>query len=346
MKAAMLVGPNKCELRDVPDPQVPDDGVLVQVKACGVCGSDLRRWKEGPAAGAPLIIAGHEIAGVVIGVGPACSGYNIGDRLAVCPDVHCGRCYYCKRGQYNLCDNLTFLGSSQGRPGGLANLLPLSGEFLMNGIVSHMPEGMDYLAASLAEPCMSVLMSHDRAGTSLDDTVVVMGAGPIGCIHTVVAKARGAHVILTETSPVRRGMAERFSPDAILDPGEEDIVKRVRRMTEGRGPDIVICANPVGVTQTQAVEMVRKGGRVVLFGGLPKASPLVTLDANRIHYGEITVVGAFSFETSYQEKALKLIAAGVIPADKLITRTYPLEAVGEAFVAAASGDALKIVVTI
>jgi L-iditol 2-dehydrogenase len=346
MKAAMLVGVRKYEVRELPDPRVPEDGVLVRVKACGVCGSDIRRWKEGPAAGAPLVIAGHEIAGEVIGVGPNCSGYALGDRMAVCPDVHCGRCYYCKRGMFNLCDSLTFIGNSPGRPGGFANLLPLSGEILTNGIVSKMPEGMDYLAASLAEPCMSVLMSHDRANTGLDDTVVVIGAGPIGCIHVAVARARGARVILSGTREVRRRMAKRFEPDAILDPETVDVVEWVRQATEGRGADIVICANPVADTQAQAVQMVRKGGRVVLFGGLPKANPMVTLDANRIHYGEISVVGAFSYVTAYQEKALRLIANATIPADKLITRTFPLEQVAEAFEEAASGNALKVVVTI
>ena len=345
MKAAMLVAPKTYEVRDLPDPQTPGDGVLVRVEACGVCGSDLRRWKECPPVGAQIVISGHEISGEVISVGKDCKQYRVGDRLAVAPDVHCGQCYFCKRGMFNLCDNLTFIGQTPGRPGGFAELLPLNADILINGFVSPLPQGMDFLSASLAEPCQSVLMCHDKANTNLDDTVVVMGAGPIGCIHTVVAKARGAKVVLSETSPLRREMAQRFTPDAIVDPLNEDLVSRVKQMTEGRGADIVICANPVVETQSQAVRLVRKGGRVVLFGGLPKANPMTTLDANLIHYGEITVVGAFSYTPSYQAKALKLIASGVIPADKLITQTYPLAQVGEAFQTAAGGEALKVVVT-
>ena len=120
-----------------------------------------------------------------------------------------------------------------------------------------------------------------------------MGGGPIGCLHIAVAKARGARVILSEPSPVRREMARIFRPDLILDPATQDVVAMVREATEGRGADSAVCANPVAASQTQAVNLVRKRGKVILFGGLPKANPMTTFDGNRIHYGEIEVVGSF-----------------------------------------------------
>ena len=345
MKAALLIGVEQLDVRDIPDPLLPEDGLLLQVKACGVCGSDLRRWKEGPPKGVDSVVPGHEVGGVVLEVGPLVKGYAPGDRLAIAPDVHCGHCYYCQRGMYNLCDSWRSLGVTPGLPGGFAQKMALDGEILTNGIVHHMPDGLSFAAGALAEPCSSVLAAHHKAGTSVDDTVVVMGAGPIGCLHTAIAKARGARVILSEPSAQRREMARRFEPEALVDPFHEDLGERVRQLTGGLGADIVVCANPVAATQTQAIEIVRKAGRVMLFGGLPKASPMATLDTNRIHYGEIEVVGAFSYHPTFHALALDILHRGLVSADQVVTHTFPLEQVAQAFQTAASGDGLKVVVT-
>jgi len=346
VKAVFLIAPRALELRDVPDPVPPDDGLVLDVKACGICGSDLRRWKEGPPKGVVGTIPGHEAAGVVVATGRGQTRFAVGDRLAIAPDVHCGRCYYCRRGWYNLCDEIRFIGVTPELSGALAQKLVLTGEILTNGIVHRMPEGMSFAEGSLAEPTCSVLASHDRAGTGLGDTVVIMGAGPIGCLHIIVAKARGARVVVSEPSPVRRRLAQRCGPDAVVDPVAEDLGSRVRQMTAGVGADIVVCANPIAETQAEAVQIVRKRGRVILFGGLPRASPTVTLDSNRIHYGEIEVVGAFSYHPTVHQQALDLIHRKVIDADLLVTHTFGLTEVGKAFEAAAAGEALKVVVTI
>lgn len=345
MRTAYLTGPMRVALREVPEPAAPSGGLVLDVKACGICGSDLRRWKEGPPAGVEGIVPGHEAAGIVSAVGRGTTRYARGDYLAIAPDVHCGQCYYCRRGLYNLCNSLRFIGVTPGFPGALAQKLVLTEEVLTHGIVHPMPAGMSFIAASLAEPCCSVLACHQRAGTGLGDTVVVMGAGPIGCLHVVIAQARGARTIVSEPNATRRRLAERFQPLAIVDPAGEDLKARVQEMTGGVGADIVICANPVAQTQTQAVEVVRKRGKVLLFGGLPKASPLVTLDSNRIHYGEIEVSGAFSYHPAVHQLALDLIQRQVIPADLLVTHRFGLDESARAFETAAAGEALKVVVT-
>ena len=344
MQAAFLVGPQKLEVRETPDPVAPDDGLVIEVKACGVCGSDLRRWREGPPPGVDGIIPGHEVAGVVIEVGKDVADYAIGDKLALSPDIHCGKCYFCRRGLLNLCDELRFLGITPGYPGGFAEKLLLTNEVLTNGIVHPMPEGLSFAHAAMAEPLCSVLASHQKTNTNMHDTVVVLGAGPIGCLLIATAKAQGAQTIVSQRSPKRRELVKAFGPDAILDPTSEDIVARVKELTGGVGADIVICANPVASTQTQAVEMARKGGTVVLFGGLPKANPMTTLDANRIHYGEVDVIGAFSYHTSVHEQALDILSRGILPIDKLITHTFPLEQVADAFETGNSGQGLKSLV--
>jgi len=345
MKAAVLAAPGKLEVREVPDPVAPANGLVLKVEACGVCGSDLRRWKEGPSPGSEGVIPGHEVAGVVLEVGRDVSSYFQGDHLAIAPDIHCGHCYYCQRGMYNLCDNIRMIGIMPGYPGGCAGKMVLTSEILTHGIVHRMPEGMSFSEGALAEPCSSVLAAHERAGTSIDDTVFIMGAGPIGCLHVVIAKARGAFVIVSQRSRRRQEMVKRFRPDVIIDPATEDVVARVRELAHGLGADIVICANSVAATQAQAVESVRKGGRVILFGGLPRSNPMSSLDANRIHYGEIEVVGAFSYHPAFHELALNVINRRLIPADLLITDTFPLERIQQAFETADSHAGLKVLVT-
>jgi L-iditol 2-dehydrogenase len=345
MKSAFLVGAQQIEIRDVPDPVAPADGLVLKSEACGVCGSDLRRWREGPPAGVNSLVQGHELAGTVLEVGQNVTRYAPGDRLAIAPDIHCGVCHYCRRGMYNLCDNLHMLGIMPAYPGGFAEKVVLPGELLTNGIVNRMPAGMSFAEGALAETLSSVLAAHDKAGTGLAHTVLIMGAGPIGCLHIAVAKARGAAAIVSEPSPERRAVAQRFGPETIIDPFNEDVVAVVRDLTHGLGADIVVCANPIAATQTQAVEAVRKAGRVILFGGLPKANPMTSLDSNKIHYGEIEVVGAFSYHPTAHELAVELLSRKIIPAEKLITHTLPLEQINQAFAMAASGEGLKVIVT-
>lgn len=345
MKSAFLVGPQTIEIRDVPDPVAPDDGLILKSEACGVCGSDLRRWRDGPPQGVAGLVQGHELAGTVVEVGQNVRDYAVGDRLAIAPDIHCGKCYYCQRGLYNLCNNLRLVGITPGINGGFAEKVALTGEILKNGIVHPMPAGLSFGEGALAETLSSVLACHHKAGTSLNDTVLIMGAGPIGCLHVSVSKARGARTIISEPSETRRETAKRFEPDVIVDPFNEDLKAIVRDMTGGVGADIVICANPIAATQTQAVEIVRKAGRVVLFGGLSKANPMTTLDGNLIHYGEIELVGAFSYHPTFHQEALKLLSRKIIPADLMITHTFPLDRISEAFEISNAGESLKAIVT-
>jgi L-iditol 2-dehydrogenase len=344
MRAAFFIAPQKIELMDIAEPAAPADGLKIQVKACAVCGSDLRRWREGPAQGIPAVIPGHEIAGTVIEAGKNCAGFAVDDRLALGPDVHCGRCYYCQRGLYNLCANLILYGITPGYKGGMAERMILPHDLLTRGICHRIPTGLSDEAAALSEPCASVIACHRTNGTTLGDLIVVMGAGPIGCLHTVIAGAHGARVIVSEPNATRRQIAEQFEPLAVVDPQTENLKRIVHQYSNAVGADQVICANPVAASHQQAVEIVRKGGRIILFGGLPKAAPMTTLDANRIHYNQIEVIGSFSYHPTHHALALNFLEKGIIPADKIITAVYPLENVQQAFEAAGDGKVLKVII--
>ncbi len=345
MKAARLTRPETIELVDIPVPQCPQDGVLLAVRACGVCGSDLRRWREGPSAG-PLTVPGHEFAGEIVEVGSDVIGYAVGDHLAVAPDVHCLRCWYCSVGLYNLCDDMTMIGITPGFDGGLAEYCVLPAQALAGGTIHKMPASLSYRQGALGEPLSSVQACHADIGTSLGDTVLVMGAGPIGCLHTAIAHLRGARVILSEPNALRRAMAQPFAPELVLDPMAQDVVAEVKAFSNGLGADSAICANPVAATHQQAVAAVRKRGNVVLFGGLPKANPLTELDANRIHYDEIRVIGSFSYHPDYHGRALQLLERGQIDPDAIITHTFVLDEIDEVFRTVAAGEALKVMVEI
>ena len=346
MKAAFLTSSKTLEVRKVPEPDVPDNGLVMETRACGICGSDLRRWKEGPPPGCEGIIPGHEAAGVVIKAGPQCRDFNVGDYIAIAPDVHCSQCYYCKRELYNLCDNLRFVGITPGYPGGFAEQMAITGEILVDGIVNKMPEGLSFRHAAVSELCNSVLATHEKAGTDKGDTVVVIGAGPAGCLHVCVARHRGARVVVLEIMEARRKMAGMFDPDLVMDASRADAVDRVKEFTSGVGADIVICANPVAQTHALALDMVRKGGKVMLFGGLPKANPMTTLNGNVIHYGEIEVIGAFSYHPRFHKMSLNLLARKKLPVTKLITHTFELDEINEAYRVAVGGEALKVVIEI
>jgi L-iditol 2-dehydrogenase len=222
----------------------------------------------------------------------------------------------------------------------------LTREVLTDGIVHKMPDGLSFEHAAVSELCSSVLTTHDRAAAKPGDTVVVLGAGPAGCLHVAVAKQRQARVVVSEPAEIRRRMVKGFSPDLIVDPISENPVKKVKEFSKRIGADIVICANPIADTQAQAVEMVRKGGKVFLFGGLPKAKPLTRLNGNLIHYGQIEVIGAFSYHPSTHKRALDLLAEGKLPAELLITHTFGLEKIVEAYKSAISGEALKVIIQI
>jgi L-iditol 2-dehydrogenase len=345
VKAAQLLGPETIALVEMPIPACPEDGVLLQVRACGVCGSDLRRWKEGPAPGG-VTVPGHEFAGEIVEVGASVNDYAVGDHLAIAPDVHCLKCWYCSVGLYNLCDEMTMIGITPGFHGGLAEYCVLPAHALAGGTIHKMADSLSFPQGALGEPLSSVQACHQDIGTKLGDTVLVMGAGPIGCLHTAIAHLRGARVILSEPNPLRREMAAPFKPELVLDPMSQDVVAEVKAFTGGLGADSAICANPVAATHQQAVDAVRKKGAVVLFGGLPKAAPMTELNANRIHYDEIRVIGSFSYHPDYHRRALQLLERGQIDPDAIITHTYTLDEADQVFRTVAAGEALKVMVEI
>jgi len=341
MKAAVFRKPLTMEIAEVPLAPCGPGDLIIRIHACGICGSDVRNFKNGLRADVGEQIMGHEFTGTVWEAGPEVSGFVPGDRVAAAPDVSCGECYYCRQGLVNLCDSHRMLGTHW--PGGFAEFIHIPAFVLKRGMIHHIPEGVSLEEAALSEPAASVIACQENAGVSLGDTVVIFGTGPIGCLQTEIARARGASRIIL-VGRRRLALAEPFGADHLLSVLEDDPVRAVREITGGLGADVAICANPAPETQQMAVESVRKRGKVVLFGGLPKSDPMTSLNSNTIHYGEITVMGAFSYKAETHKKALRAIRDGQIHPEKYISRILPLERITEGFQEAMEGRCLKVLI--
>ena len=342
MKAAVYCDIDKIQIQEVETPACDGDSILMRVKACAVCGSDIRIFHHGNARVKPPQILGHEISGIVESVGKNVKSFAPGDRIAVGADVPCGECIFCKSGIGNNCQINYAMGYQFA--GGFAEYLLLNKTVVNYGPIAKIPENVSYDEAALAEPLGCVLNALELSPVKLGDTVVIIGAGPIGCMIIPVVKMLGAaKIIVVQRSRPRLEAARKFCADVYICSGEEDPVAGVLKETGGLGADVIITANPSPQTHSDALYMAKNRARINLFGGLPKGST-VTLDTNIIHYKELLVCGAHVAMPHHHSKALELIAAGRLNMKDFISHNYPLDQIREAFAAAEGHAGMRVVI--
>ncbi len=342
MKAAVFQDIDQMVVQQREIPKCPDGGILVKVIACGICGGDVRNFHNGLKGGVKNQIIGHEIAGIVAEVHPSVTRFRVNEPVAMAPDVSCGECYYCKRGMVNLCVSHRMLGTHF--PGGYAQYIALPKEVLQHGFVEPIPEGMPFAHAAFAETASAVIACQKYNDVSLGDTVVIIGDGPVGCLHIEVARARGAAKIIM-IGKDKLTLAKSFSPNYLFENSDPlKVTEAVKEITGGIGADFVICAVPTVAVQQQAVDMVRKRGRVIIYGGVPKHNEMATLNSNAIHYNEIMVLGAFSYSSTGLADALSAIHTKKINADQYLGATVSLDNVVEGMRMVETGQALKVII--
>jgi len=343
MKAVVFESLENMIIReDYPDPDLPRDGIIVKVESVAVCGSDVRIFHRGHVNVKPPQIIGHEVAGIVYKVGEETTEFKEGERVVLGADVPCGKCFYCLRGHQNNCLNLTSFGYQL--QGGFAQFMAVPRPAINAKIVQRIPEHLSFDEACLTEPLACVVNGQDLSNIRAGDTVAIIGAGPIGLMHAMLARAKGAtKIIISEIAEKRLEMAKNFDIDVLIDAREKDPVDVVLKETDGLGADIVIVAAPSGEAQAQAIYMARNLGTVNFFGGLPPNTKEIPINTNRIHYKEIFVHGSHGSSPKDNAMALKFISSGQVPVGRLITHTLPLDEINEGLRLVESREALKVI---
>jgi L-iditol 2-dehydrogenase len=320
MKSLLLTAYNHLEITDMPVPAVGAGDVLVRVEACGICGSDVHGLDGSTGRRIPPIVMGHEAAGTVEAVGSGVTRFAKGDRVTFDSTVYCGACPYCKAGQINLCDNREVIGVSEGnyrRHGAFAEYVVIP-----DRIMYPLPADFPFEEAAMLE-AVSVAMHGVKVTPIIGgETALVIGAGMIGLLTLQAAKAAGcARVFISDVDETRLKLARQVGADEVLHSSGAELLAEIKRLTNGRGVDVVLEA--VGLNQTvgSAIDCVRKAGTVTLIGNV---SPEVTLPLQKVVVKQIKLQGSCASSGEYPE-AIELIAAGKIKVKPLITAVASLE---------------------
>jgi L-iditol 2-dehydrogenase len=342
MNAVVYHGKGDVRFEKVPVPGCGDGELRVRIDACAVCGSDQKTFLNGNPRMKPPITMGHEFTGLVDTVGKFVKGFSAGDRVVMATSISCGQCAYCRRGWSNLCVKLDPMGFSY--PGGMAEYVVIPEIAISNGHVVKVPAGIAPEHACLAEPVSCAVNAVENCRVEKGDTVVVLGAGPLGIMNLFVAREYGAaKLILAQREGKRLEQARAFECDLLVNTTTENLAEVVKAQTGGIGADVVIVAAPEAGVQEQALALARKKGRVCLFASLPVGKNMLSLDSRAIHYGELEVVGASDSTSRQVAKAVSLLARKDFPKEKLANPILPLSEIGRAFEVMAARDGMRVV---
>jgi L-iditol 2-dehydrogenase len=327
MTAAILYGKEDLRMERVAVPQAGPGELVVQVGAALTCGTDLKVYRRGYHAMMlkPPMPFGHEVAGTVAQVGAGVTGFREGDRVVALNSAPCDACFFCRHGQQNLCEHLLF------NNGAYAEFLRVPARIVEKNTLL-VPDGVPLEHAALTEPLACVVRGLEESGAQAGDTMVVIGAGPIGLMFMHVAELAGVKVIAVVKREDQIAMAKVFGARRVIQVGAvDDMVSAIRAMTpEGLGADVVIEAVASPATWEWAVDMVRKGGVVNFFGGPPRGTK-VQLDTNRLHYGDITLKASFHHTPATCRTAFGLVTSGRFKCSEYITGRAGLDEVPEIF---------------
>lgn len=319
MKALVLKEYMRFSYEDVPEPTYGSCDLLIQVKACAICGSDVHGMDGSTGRRIPPVIMGHEASGVVAAVGSDVKGFKVGDRVTFDSTIYCGSCFYCRKGQVNLCNNRRVLGVS-------CNEYHQNGAFaeyvaIPYHIAYHLPDGLSFEEAAMVEPVSIAVHAVKRSPVTLNDTAVVIGAGMIGLFIIQVLRQAGCRqIVAVDSDPNKFRLASWFGATHCLVADQKDLTAQIASLTNGRGADIAFEA--VGITPTvkTAIDVLRKGGTLTLVGNL---KPEIDFPLQSVVTREISVLGSCASNGEYPI-CLDLIESGRVNVDDLISATAPL----------------------
>lgn len=344
MLAAVYHGPNDLRVETVSRPVIGAGELLVKVLSASICGTDLRIYHGNHRMYSPgtIRIPGHEVVGSIEEIGSGVTGYTIGQRVFCAPNTGCGHCRQCISGNNNLCAQYDAIGVTS--DGGFAEYVRIPANSVRQGNIIPVSETIDPAVSALIEPFACVLRGQNALHMQPGEVVLVIGAGPIGIMHTKLAKARGAgRVIVSEPAADRAVQAKRMGADRVVDPTVENLKSVLLEESQGHGADIIIVAAPVHAAQESALDLAAIGARINYFGGLPKDRPTINFDSNLVHYKELIITATTACSTADCWQAAEIINAGLVDLAEIVSQRFPLKEALNGFAAAEDRKSLKIV---
>lgn len=344
MIAAVYHGPNDLRLEKRPVPKMGPTEALLRVVSAGICATDLRILHGGHRKYPHGVqrIPGHEVVGDIVAVGAEVQSLAPGARVFVAPNMGCGHCRQCVAGHNNRCADYEAFGVTL--DGAMAEYMRLPAAAIRQGNLISIESGVDPATATLIEPLACALRGQDPLDIQAEDVVLIVGAGPIGMMHLLLAQLRGARrLIVSDLVPQRLVQAKEAGADLVLNPSEEDLAEVVAAETSQEGADVVIVAAPSHRAMEEAISLAAPGGRISFFAGLPKDRTLIQCDANQVHYKELRVTGTSACSTSDCWRAASLVASGHLDIGRLVSARFPLSQANQAFALAEDRQSLKVV---
>jgi L-iditol 2-dehydrogenase len=344
MSAGVYRGAGRVAVETVPVPEIGEGEVLFRVGACGICGTDLKKIHHGFVP--PPQIFGHELAGTVVAVGRGVKKFKTGDRVVSFHHIPCGDCFYCEQELFSQCAGYKKVGLTAGfdpNGGGFAQYVRAMPWIVERGMIA-LPADVSFEEASFVEPVNTCLKAVRKARVAKGETVVVVGQGPIGLLLMMLAKLEGAKVFSSDPVAGRRAASERFGADGAFEPGA--LASEVRQRTDGRGADAVILAVPHPKLVSEALALVRPGGRVLLFAQ-NDPSMKIEFPAATVGVEEKEILGSYSASIKEQAESAELVFRRKLPVKELISHRFPLGEIAAALELAAhpKDDTLKVVIT-
>jgi L-iditol 2-dehydrogenase len=323
MHAAVYRGQSVVSVEEIPTPAIGPGEILIRVEACGICHTDLKKIEHDLLA--PPRVYGHETAGVVAAVGAGVTKYRPGDRVVAFHHIPCLECFYCRRKIYAQCPVYKKVGISAGfepAGGGFAQYVRVMDWIVERG-VERIPDGVSFERATLVEPLNTCLKAVVQCDPQPEDFVAILGQGPIGLMFTMLVKGRGARVAATDTIGERLRVAARCGAEFTWDPSTVDVVSQVKRLTGGRGADLVIVAVSARGIVDQAMACSRPGSRILLFAQT-SATERIEASGADICVGERSLLGCYSASVDLQAESANLVFGGGVPVEELISHRLPL----------------------
>jgi L-iditol 2-dehydrogenase len=322
MLSAVYYGANDIRVQEAPLPVLTDDNLVVKVHTCAICGTDLKIFNFGNPRCIPPRIIGHELVGSIVQIGRNVKGFTLDERITLATTIACNKCKICELGLQNMCPNAKPI--SYDFDGGFAEYIAIPKEAIKGGNVIKVPENIPDDFAALAEPVSCAINAQDLAGVNKGDTILIIGGGPLGAIHSKVAKINGASkIMISQRSEPRLSMLKKLRDIIVID-GNQDIGKIVKKETNGLGVDVVIVCAPGKIPQEESVNYARKGGTISLFASLPKGSSEITFDSRVIHYSELRIIGASDSRPEHVQKAINLMAERKLDMNNIVTHKIKL----------------------